>query len=248
MLPVPETVSLTSTPVVSFEPSSSNSWAGQCRAAATRLHIHGYYICSWFWSTERERSTYVHSGVNKSFVYPERFENKRVELLNKLLLFWCCVTCTHTKLMAGHMHKNNALSLSLPYKSKWVWYNVPHTGAVTAILLSYSQSLLLVTTKSPEDDVHHRREAWARSQQTQPGDTALRGQPQQPAGWTHTHRVLRLQGTQISAHEAVRILFHHQTETILGPARWQELLVQCRSHRSVTAHHFYACDQTWHNR
>jgi len=60
------------------EPSSTNSWAGQCRAVATRLHNFGYYICSRFWSTERVRNTYVHSGVNKSFVYPERFVNKRL--------------------------------------------------------------------------------------------------------------------------------------------------------------------------
>ena len=62
--------------VVSFEPSTRNSWAGQCRAAATRLHIFGYYICSRFGSTESVISTYVYSGVNKSLVYPEIFVNK----------------------------------------------------------------------------------------------------------------------------------------------------------------------------
>jgi len=42
LLPVPDTGTLPLTLVVSFEPSTSNSWAGQCRAAATRVHILGY--------------------------------------------------------------------------------------------------------------------------------------------------------------------------------------------------------------
>jgi len=89
LLPVPEIVSFTLTLVVSFEPSTTNSWAGQCRAAATRPHIFGCYISSRFWSTESVGSTCVYIGVNKSFVYPERFVNT-VDLLNKLLLLWCC--------------------------------------------------------------------------------------------------------------------------------------------------------------
>jgi len=33
---------------VSFEPSTRNSWAGQCRAAVLILHTFSYYICSRF--------------------------------------------------------------------------------------------------------------------------------------------------------------------------------------------------------
>jgi hypothetical protein len=40
-----------------------------------------------------------------------------------------------------------------------VQYNASKIKAVTAILLSYSQSLLLASAKSPEDDIHHRRKA-----------------------------------------------------------------------------------------
>jgi len=78
LLSVPQTVSLTLTLVVSFEPSTSNSWAGQCRAAATRLIIFDYYMCVHEFEVlrERVRSTYVYSGVKKSLVYPERFVNK----------------------------------------------------------------------------------------------------------------------------------------------------------------------------
>jgi len=43
ILPVPEIGPLPLTLVVSFEPSTSNSWAGKCHAATTRVHILGYY-------------------------------------------------------------------------------------------------------------------------------------------------------------------------------------------------------------
>jgi len=43
LLPVPEKCPLPLTLVISFEPSTSNSWVGQCHAAVTRVHILGYY-------------------------------------------------------------------------------------------------------------------------------------------------------------------------------------------------------------
>ena len=41
-------------------------------------------------------------------VYWEICEH-RVDLLNKLLLLWCCVTCTHTELPQGPVHSGSVI-------------------------------------------------------------------------------------------------------------------------------------------
>ena len=96
LLSVPQTVPLTLTLVVSFEPSTSNSWAGQCRAAATRLHIFDYYMYVHEFEVLRESKKYVRLfRSEKKFGVSWEICEQRVDLLNKLLLLCCCVTCTH---------------------------------------------------------------------------------------------------------------------------------------------------------
>ena len=96
MLPVPETVSFTLTLVVSLnQPLATAELVSAVQPLLN--HISLATVCSRFWSTVIVRSTYVYLGVNKSLVYPESFVNT-ADLLNKLLLLWCCVTCTQTNL------------------------------------------------------------------------------------------------------------------------------------------------------
>lgn len=122
---------------------------------------------------------------------------------------------------------------------------ITHCHKTTAILLDYSQSLLVASAEGPDDELHHRRKAWASSHQTQLGPATHHGQLQWPTGLTHIQGVLQLQATQVSAHQTLRILFHHQAQAVLTPARWQELLIKCCSHWCITAHHLYTCRQMW---
>jgi len=58
--------------------------------------------------------------VNESLVYPESFVNM-VDLLNKLLLLWCCVICTQTNL-----HKNWCKLTLKKKKASTIQYNYQH--------------------------------------------------------------------------------------------------------------------------
>jgi len=59
----------------------------------------------------RESKKYIPSfrSEQEFFVSWEICEQK-VGLLNKLLLLWCCVTCTHTELPQGPVHLSSCLS------------------------------------------------------------------------------------------------------------------------------------------
>jgi len=78
--PVPETGPWPLTLVVSFEPSTITSWTGQCRAAATKVHVLGYYRFK-IWKY-RECNNYVRQfrSEQEFLVYPEILVNKQFML------------------------------------------------------------------------------------------------------------------------------------------------------------------------